>query len=88
MNYAQAILLALFSAVAVGCVEGLQEVYELQDTRILGMQANPPELALTSEGTQVVTVKPFVYLPEGDDYLPGGLFVPLPPAAVGLPMFS
>ena len=32
MNYAQAILLALFSAVAVGCVEGLQEVYELQDT--------------------------------------------------------
>ena len=51
--------------VAVGCVEGLQEVYELQDTRILGMQANPPELALTSEGTQVVTVKPFVYLPEG-----------------------
>ena len=65
MNYAQAILLALFSAVAVGCVEGLQEVYELEDTRILGMQANPPEIALTSEGTQVVTVKPFVYLPEG-----------------------
>ena len=81
-DYAQAILLALFSAVAAGCVEGLQEVYELEDTRILGMQANPPEIALTSEGTQVVTVKPFVYLPEGDHYLPpGGLFVLLQPVA-------
>ena len=90
MNYAQAILLALFSAVAVGCVEGLQEVYELQDTRILGMQANPPELALTSEGTQVVTVKPFVYLPEGrDDYLHSVDFLSLRRRRrVGLPMFS
>ena len=65
MNYAQTFVLALISVIGIGCVEGLQEVYELEDTRILGMQANPPEIALTSEGTQVVTVTPFVYLPEG-----------------------
>ena len=65
MKYAQPLLLALFALIATGCVEGLQEVYELKDTRIIGMQANPPEIALSSEGEQVVSVKPFIYLPEG-----------------------
>lgn len=65
MNYALALLLALFSGIATGCIEGLQEVYELEDTRILGMQANPPELALSSQGTQTVSIRPFIYLPEG-----------------------
>ena len=65
MKFGQPLLLALFALIATGCVEGLQEVYELKDTRIIGMQANPPEIALSSEGEQVVSVKPFIYLPEG-----------------------
>lgn len=65
MKFGQPLLLALFALIATGCIEGLQEVYELKDTRIIGMQANPPEISLDSEGEQVVSVKPFIYLPEG-----------------------
>ena len=64
MKFGQSLLLAFFAHIATGCVDGLQEVYELKDTRIIGMQASPPELALSPAGDEVVSIKPFIYLPE------------------------
>ncbi len=65
MNFFRYICLGTFLVPSVACIEGLQEIYELQDTRILGLEASPPEILFDVNSAETVTIKPVVYLPEG-----------------------